>query len=454
VLANLLYKLAQLYASQGKDDKRAVQCLVRVLQLEPERKEALELATDVYAREKNWLGALGALQQLATLETDLGKRVGLLHRAAQVQEDGFKDARHALTLYRAALELNPTYLPAVEALARFHDRQSDTQSLRVLIDTTARRLRAGLSGGPRDAGAFHALFRIFALRRAPDRMAMTAGVLEWMGSIEAEERASLERLKLREQYPGAALADPALDDYLFDSRVPAGVRNVLRLVEEPLGKSMRADVKALGLQRSDRLPKSGHAVRDIGNRIAADLGLRDFDLYVSPHLKKSVVLELTDPPSMCIGGALELDLRFLFARFFKMAQLRLSVALRLEPGALAALVAGVVRQFVPDFQPAGVDSALIAAESVRLTKVLPKKMIAELHPFALECASPTFDLLGIAAGLNAAADRAGLLACGTARPGLAMLERMGADGAARALALFAVGDELPELRRIVGTSIG
>ncbi|MEO6955090.1 MAG: hypothetical protein ABI321_25040 [Polyangia bacterium] len=458
-LADLLFRLGELYVHHLADSKRAIACLVRVLQLQPDRKDALVLIAEAYGAGSDWPGVLGALQRLANLETDTHRRVALLHRAASVQEEGFKEPRQALMLYRAALELNPTYLPAVEALARYFDRQSDVQSLRVLVDTTARRLRQGLSGGPRDAGVFHALFRIFTLRRAPDRAAMAAGVLDWMGAIEIDERAALERLRTRDQSPGAALADPALDDYLFDGRVPPGVRYLLRMLDEPLTKSMRADVRNLGLSRSDRLPKSGHAVRDVANRIAADLGLRDLDVYVSPALTTTAVLELTDPLSLCIGqglldGAHELELRFLFARYFKLAQLGLAVPLRLDPQALAALVAGVVRQFVPDFQPAGIDATLISAEAARITKLLPKKLLGELHAFALECATPSFDLLAISAGLAAAADRAGLLACGAPGPALTMLERMGAADAARALAIFAIGDELPHLRQLVGTSLG
>ena len=458
-LADLLFRLGELYVRHLADAQRGTACLVRVLQLQPDRKAALELVAEAYTAAANWAGVLGALQRLAALETDQVRRVALLHRAAAVQEDGFKEPRQALMLYRAALELNPTYLPAVEALGRYFDRQSDVQSLRVLVDTTARRLRQGLTGGPRDASVFHSLFRIFTLRRAPDRAAMAAGVLEWMGAIELDERTALERLRTRDQAPHAALADPVLDDYLFDARVPAGLRHLLRMLDEVLAKSLRADVKSLGLSRSDRLPRSGPVVRDVANRIAADLGLRDFDLYVSPALKYDAILELTDPVALCIGqplidGAHELELRFLFARHFKMAQLGLAVPLRLEPHALAALVAGVVRQFLPDFQPAGIDANLIAAETTRIGKLVPKKLLAELHAFALECATPTFDLLAIRPGLAAAADRAGLLAAGAPGPALTMLERMGAADAARALAIFAIGDELPQLRQLVGTSIG
>jgi tetratricopeptide (TPR) repeat protein len=458
-LGRILYRLAVLCGRHLGDTKRAIACLGRVQEIEPDRKDALELLADCYAKEWDWKGALGALQRLVSLEQQPHRRVTLLHRAAQIQEEGFKEPRHALSLLRAALEIDPLYLPAVEALARFFDRQSDVQSLRVLCDTTARRIRSTLLGGPRQVEGFRALHQIFSLRRAPDRAAIAAGVLDWADTVQPEERKALELLRTREQYPGAALADPSIDDLLFDARVPAGFRNLMRLAEEALRKSFRADVKQLGVQRADRVPKSGHAVREIANRAAADLGLRDFDFYIAPSLGKNAVLELTDPLSLCIGaelleGAHELQLRFLVVRFFKMAQLHLALALRLPPEGLAALVAGVVRQFVPDLQPPNLDPAQVAAEAARAGKALSRRQFGEMNPFALECAAATVDLSQIAAGIAAAADRAGLLACGVPGPALTMLARMGQPEAASALARFAVGDEMPELRRIVGTSIG
>ena len=458
-LAELLFRLGALYARHLDDAKRAIACFTRVLQVDPGHKEAIELIAEAYAKEWDWKGALAALQRLVSIETDPHRRVVLFHRAARIQEEGVKEPRHALQLYRAALELDPLHIPAVEALGQFFDRQSDVQSLRVLCDTTARRLRTGLASGPLEPGPFHSLFRIFTLRRAGDRAAIAAGVLDWMGAADADEKRALDRLRTREQYPGGALTDPAVDELLFDARVPTSFRNLMRFIEEPLLKAFRVDLKQAGVGRADRLPRNGHAVRDVANRVAADLGVRDFDVYVSPALGKKAFLELADPLSICLGSELlegmhEHALRFLFARFFKMAQSHLALALRLPPAGLAALIAGIVRQFVPDFEPATLDRAAVAAEAQRVQRVLPKKLHAELHPFALECAAPSADLLAISAGLAATADRAGLLAAGAPGPALAMLERMGLSDAARELALFCVGEELPELRRIVGTSLG
>jgi hypothetical protein len=351
------------------------------------------------------------------------------------------------------------YLASIGQLATFFDRQSDVQSMRVHLDRTAVRVRTLLDANPHEAAPYHALFKIFNWRRAPDRAAVAAGVLDWLGAADGDEKAALAKLTGRDTYPGSALADPTLDETLFDARVPAGFRNLFRLLDEPLAKMFRADVKRLGVQRHEKLPRSGHAVRDLANRIAGDLGVRDFDLFVTATHPTAVVVELTDPLSVVLGikvveGAHELELRFLLGRCFKMIQSHMALPMRLTPEDTGLLVGGIVRQFVPDFVPGGFAEQQIVAEAGRMARIIPKKLHGELLPFALECASETLDLKLIGPSLVHTANRAGLLACGLPGPALNAVRRLSDDAQLRALLRFMVSDELAELRRQLGTSIG
>ncbi len=396
VLKDIFFKLGIIYSQHLPDPKRAVASFTRVLQVTPDDIVALEHLSDLQLKEWEWKGALQATLRLAELEPDKAKRIAHLHRVAKIYEEGFKDARHALEALRRALELDPLYLPSVGELAKFFDRQSDVQSMRVHLDRTAARVRLLLDANPLDPVAYHALFKVFNWRRAPDRAAVTAGVLDWLDAVEADERVLLAKLTGRDNYPGSALADPTLDETLFDARVPAGFRNLLRLLDEPLAKMFRADVKRLGVGKHEKLPRSGHALRDAANKIAGDLGVRDFDLYVTAAHPTALVVELTDPLSVVIGtkvveGAHEMELRFILGRCFKMIQSHMALPMRLTPEDLGLLVGGIVRQFVPDFVPQGFEEPQIVAEAGRMARIIPKKMHAELLPFALECASESLD---------------------------------------------------------------
>jgi cellulose synthase operon protein C len=458
-LKDIFFKLGLIYSEHLPDPKRAVAAFTRVLQVTPDDTVALEHLSNLHLKEWEWKGALQATLRLAELERDRHKRVNHLHRVAKIYEEGFKDARHALEALRRALELDPMWMPSIGELAKFFDRQSDVQSMRVHLDRTAARVRQQLDANPYDAQAYHSLFKIFLWRRAPDRAAVAAGVLEWLGASEADEKTQLAKLTGRDNYPGSSLADPTLDETLFDARVPAGFRNLFRLLDDALGKMFRADVKRLGVQRSEKLPRSGNPVRDLANRIAGDLGIRDFDLYVTAAHPTALVVELTDPLSIVIGnkvveGASPEELRFLLGRSFKMIQSHMALPMRLTPEDLGLLVGGIVRQFVPDFVPQGFEEAQIVAEAGRMARVIPKKMHAELLPFALECAGSSFDLKQIGPSLVHTANRAGLLTCGLPMPALNAVRRLQDEAQLRALLRFTVSDELAELRRQLGTSIG
>jgi tetratricopeptide (TPR) repeat protein len=459
-LKEIFFKLGLIYSQHLPDAKRAVASFARVLQVTPDDLVALEHLSNLQMKEWDYKGALATTSRLAELVEDKEKKVAHLHRVAKIYEDGFKDGRHALEALRRALEIDPMYMPSIGELSRFFDRQSDVQSMRVHLDRAAARVRMLLEQNPYDVGAYRSLFKIFSWRRAPDRAALAAGVLDWLGAADDDEKAALAKLVGRDNHPGTALADPTLDELLFDGRlVPAGFRNLFRLLDEPLAKMFRADVKRLGVQRHEKLPRSGHAVRDLANRLAADLGVREFDLYLTSAIPTAVVIELADPLAIVIGnqlveGAHELEMRFVLGRCLKMMQCHLALPMRLEPEDLGLLVGGIVRQFVPDFVPAGFEEAKVVAEAGRLARIIPKKMHAELLPFALECASDAIDLKQIGPALVHTANRAGLLSCGLPGPSLTAVRRLNDEAQVRALLRFTVSDELAELRRQMGTSIG
>jgi tetratricopeptide (TPR) repeat protein len=458
-LKDIFFKLGLIYAQHTPDAKRAIACFTRVAKADPTDMVALEHLSNLYLKEWDWKGALEATRRLADLEKDKVKKIAHLHRVAKIHEEGFKDARHALEALRAALDIDSMHLPSIGELAKFFDRQSDVQSMRVHLDRTVARVRQQLETNPYDQDAYHALFRIFGWRRAPDRALLAAGVLDHMGAADGDERAHMAKAAGRDPYPGSALADAALDEVLFDARVPAGFRHLFRLLDEPLSKLFRADLRRLGIGKNEKLPRTGHALREVANRMAADLSLPDFDLYVTAAHPTALMIELTEPLSVVVGaklveGAHEHEVRFLFGRVLKMMQCHMALPMRLSADDLGVLVGAIVRQFVPEFVPAGFDEKLVVAEAGRMSKLIPKKIQGDLFPFAMECASPQLDLRRIAPALVDAANRAGLLACGTMGHSLAAIKRLGDENQVRGLLRFAMSEEIAELRRLAGTSIG
>lgn len=472
-LAEVFLRLGQIYSEHLPDARRAVAAYARALELAPDHLAALSQLSALYLSQQRPEASVPLLRHMAELAQDRDQKVGYLHRIARLHE-GLGEKRPALEALRQALEADPMYLPAIGELAQFFDRQSDVQSMRVHLDRSAARWRQLLRDRPDDPAVYQALLQIYLWRRANDQAVMTASALLILDShkpLPPEALPLLERAIRSDGYPGAALREPGLDELLYPPSLPAGFRNLFALLEEPLGKVYRADARrlqALGIDKREKLPRSGHPVRDLANRIAADLGLGDFDIYLTAAQGRDAggrplplcTLEAFDPPALVLSqallfGAAEGELRFLLGRLLKLLQGHLVLPLRLPTDDLGVLVGGLVRLYVPDYVSIGIAEKLIVAEAQRLQKLIPRKLQAQLLPFVLECSSTALDLATVPETLSLCGNHAGLLCCGSLASAHAALRRFGAaaEPQLKELLRFAVGDEFAEMRRLVGTSL-
>ena len=171
-------------------------------------------------------------------------------------------------------------------------------------------------------------------------------------------------------------------------------------------------------------------------------------MRVEPGDRPAVILAAELPT---LGGH---ALRFAAARALRLVSTHLDLVLAVSPAEAGALLGGVICQFVPDFRHPAVRDELLAVETERIAKLLPRKLKPEVMPFAVESAG-AFDLEAMYAAVRDGANAVGLLACGDLAAGLAaVLAGSGrtlapADLAqhAEALALvrFALSDDYDEL---------
>jgi tetratricopeptide (TPR) repeat protein len=456
-LSAIFRRLGIIYDEHIPDLQRAIASFGRVLEGAPEDRMALERLAALHERQGDVASALGTLARLVQLEADPGRKVELLLRSARLQEQG-ANLRGAVDTLKRALAAAPHDARTIGALAEFYDRRDDPTSAKVHLDVALQSLRQLAAGGA-DPAPYHTIFRAYVWRKDPDQAYATASLLEALGDAGDDERAFIARFALREQLPGPTLADPALDDFLYHPALPPGFRHLIRALDEGLQKLHRGDLKRFGVSKSDRLPRGGHAVSQLVAEVAGHLELADVEVYVAGGASSVLAIEPGEPTALILGSRLierahERELRFLLSRQLKMAQARLLVPLRMGADELAVLVAGLVRQFVQDFNPQGLDTAAVASESARVGKLVPKKQHAQLLPFALECAAADIDLRGLSAALAHSANRAGLVACGSIAHAVSALARLGDDAQTRELRRFIVSDEHTELRRAAGVAVG
>jgi tetratricopeptide (TPR) repeat protein len=459
--------LGEIYAEHLKDTQQAVLQYTRVLQIQPQNLLALGKLADLFIAQGQQQGALPLFKRLVKYTDDKPKKVGLYKRIAALSEEA-GDKRGALEALRAAVDLDPMALVAIGELARYYERQSDEQSLRLHLDLSASRFRPLLRERPRDPAIYQGLLQIFVWRKSSELAAMAAGALTALGAaIPDELKAQLEQLPPRKEPRKEGLRDPALDDALFPQRVAPGFRALFKIAQEPLDRLYGSDSKKLAATgvdpKREKLPRAGHPLRDLANRIAADLGVGEFDIYLTAAQARDeegrprplYFIEPLETPGLVLSnvlvdGASEAERRFYLGGLLKLLQSQLVLPLRLLPDELGVLVGGMVRQFVPDYAPLGFAEKRIINEASRLKRAIPSKLQPLLLPHAMECAAATLDFDGIAEALVLASHFAGLLLCGSLPSAVAALRRKGPDAERQIddFLRFATSPECADLFRI------
>jgi tetratricopeptide (TPR) repeat protein len=467
ILREVLVRLGRIYTRHVPDAKRAIGAYARVLQTEPQepesRHEALAALSELYAESGDAKNALGVTEALVEIERDPARRVATLVRCGQLHER-LGDLRPAAARFRAAADAAPRDVHAVGELARFLERTRDHAGRRALLDHAVGLLRHDVERGRFDLGTLRALVPLLEARGKTRAAAAGAQLLGAISEVAAEREAARgwaappprgRRL--------AALARPEVDERPWPPALVPGMRHVFRLVGPLLAKG-QADLARHGVARADRLGR-GHAARDVVEGVAVELGAGDVDVFLRPSSARaggaepgSVRVEPGDRPAVIFAPGLPAlgghALRFAAARAMRLVATHLDLVLAATPADAGALLGGVIRQFVPDFHHPDLRDDMLAIETERVAKLLPRKLKPEVMPFAVESAG-AFDVTAVHAAVRDGANAVGLLACGDLPAALAAVvtgsgRTLAPDDIARhpeALALlrFALSDDYDEL---------
>ncbi|MCC6999300.1 MAG: hypothetical protein IT370_32105 [Deltaproteobacteria bacterium] len=474
-LKAIFQRLGVLYDEHLPDPARASQALMRALQIpgdDASDAALLERLAQLSMRQGDWQSALGATDRLLRYPADAARALELTHRVARIYEEGLGDPRHAEETYRRAVEQHPTDLVAILALTEFYQRRRDTMALRVHLDRTAGAMRTRLLRDAFDIEAYRVLHRVLGWRGARDASGAAAAALVLIGVADGDEQAAAEAARLHSPPSIAPLADAAADDALFHRSLPSGFRQIFSLLGSILHKRYGSDLRRYGVGKNERLPRTGSGAREVAGQLGVQLGVGDVEVYVSAMHPTVLAVEPGSPPQVVVGqslleGAEAPELRFLMARALKLYRSGCALPARMSDLELGVLMGAIVRQFQPDFAPAGVDPAALADEAQRLNRLIPKNTRNDLAPFAIECVQVAMNPAGIAAGLAHTGNRVGLLAAGDVTAGVHILSRRagldpraaGPGGLTRhlrgqpeveELLRFAVSDDYLELRRQLG----
>jgi hypothetical protein len=227
-----------------------------------------------------------------------------------------------------------------------------------------------------------------------------------------------------------ALARLDLDDLLAPRLIPAGLRVILRSLRDRIGKYVSADPKRFGVGRGDRLKRGKHPIATLAAEMATEVGVRGVDVYVSSAALGAAIALATTPTSLILGSRFAsldraAELTFALGRGIKLGQMGLALVDTMTAEELDLLVAGIIRQFAPDWPGFGQSPDQLAAEQHRLRRLVPGNQMSELRHHALALTGVGLEPGSLHAAIRGVGLRAGLIATTHAAGALAAALRLG-----------------------------
>ncbi|HET6147344.1 MAG TPA: tetratricopeptide repeat protein [Polyangia bacterium] len=459
-LREIFLRIGRIYTRHQHDPKRAADAYKRVLQLEADNREALLALADLLIEIGETKNAIAVIERLVELVPEVDKRVPYLIRLGQLYEQA-GDLRQAGARFRRAADDAPRNLAALGEMVRHFDRTRDVAGRRMLLDHALLVLRADLHAGKLDLDCLRAIAHVMQWR---GRAAATAAGAQLLAALSPDpaDRALAEGMAAPRARRLFALTRPDVDERLFPAGLPSGVRNIFRILGEPLAKHF-GDLRRYEVSRADKVAR-GQGPREIIDPLAVEVGLKEIDVYVKPARVAAepawLAVEPGDPPALVLGASIlalgAAGVRFAGGRAVRLASTHLDIVLRGTLPQTGALIGGVVRQFVTDYRHPEVPPDVMDVGVATASRALSRRLRQEVMPFAIESAGP-LDLAALHAAARDGANQVGLLASGSLPSSLAVilatagrsltLAHVADSPEALALLDFALSDGYDELSR-------
>jgi fructose-1,6-bisphosphatase/sedoheptulose 1,7-bisphosphatase-like protein len=168
----------------------------------------------------------------------------------------------------------------------------------------------------------------------------------------------------------------------------------------------------------------GTGVRVLADALALDLGVRNFEVYLSTARPRALAVEPGDPPAVIVGSEIAAlgagAVRFAFGHALRLVGTNFDLLAQGGAAEAGVLLAGIVRQFVPEFHHPELTEGEVQASSTRVARAMPKALRAELAPYAAEIATP-LAVEAFQVAVKETAARIGLLASGDLAASLSVL---------------------------------
>jgi len=424
----VFFALGELYMDHSERKDLAEKSFVKVLGWDRAHFPAMERLADLYADLGNWNRSAQALERLVMMADDPSVKTSKMIALAGVLDkrlDRSKDAEHLLS---EARRVDPGNIAPVEALATMYARQQDRMALSVLLDQALAQQCVLIEQAPDDDQLLGNVTVLLILKNMDQVASLAAAAIRLVGGTLPTRAELNTNLPEASWHVGGRAGDPALEDFISPKEAPAGLRGMLRAVEEPVARMLGATAKQMNLSRDARLDRK-HPLVQLVAQLAPAFGLKQepvlyvgsgSELRVAPGAPPAVLV-----PRSATTAEDEGELGFIAAAALVLCRSGLALATLLPEDRLRRIVAALVRLCVPSAgTPSDIRAEDLEREIAALREVVPERALAQIQPLAFDC-SAALEHADVKQSLLTVAHRVAFISAGSLTSAIAGLRLLG-----------------------------
>jgi len=363
-----LTRLARIEATRG-NDAAAAEALRDAVVLEgPGSESALELKSRVETAA-GWDQYLDAVRRYSERQVSEEARAPVYLEMARVLHDQMGQLEQAIQLLERGIEASGGDPALQRELAMRLRSAGDTER-------AAKVLQGVLMNDPARAESWRELARthLQAGKNVEARVATEPLVV--LGKSGPDDRTLLDQHRATGQARPGSFEASVLDQLGTPSDQQQAALELLRMLEPALQKLYPADLESYGLSSRDRLTsRSGHPLRNLGDNVAAILGVEDWELYLHQSRQVGHLLELGSPPMIIVpASTAELPMAqqvFLLARPLVQVARGIEAVEKLTPRELEVLLASAARNVDGSYGVGLTSEEFLDEQRKRLHKATP-----------------------------------------------------------------------------------
>ena len=123
--SSILKRIARASEDGARDVETATEHYQKILELQPENRDALEALGRIYESTEQWAELIDVTRRQIKVTTDRNTKALLYFRCGSVMEAKFGREQDAIRYYDAAIKTSPTCLPAVHGLRDLYRRREE-----------------------------------------------------------------------------------------------------------------------------------------------------------------------------------------------------------------------------------------------------------------------------------------------------------------------------------------